>query len=428
MSVDTGSVTLPRRAQGSQDQRPAPARRSLPRWALVWGAVFVSSWGGNQFSPLLLMYENREHYTSLLVNAFLGVYVLGLAPALLVAGSLSDRHGRKRVTLVGLGTAIVGSGLLAFGPLGPEFLLIGRLFSGATVGIAMAVGNSWIKELSQAPFDPRADRAAGARRASLSFTLGSGVGALVAGLIAQWGPAPEVLPFLIHIAVAVPFFFVVARVPESRSEPALAQARAAGPWWRQLRIPAASHRRFVRVVMVSCPWIFAGAAIAYGYLPTLLRASTGSWGLVFATTATVVALGVSSAFQPFARRVHSATSARGLSVMVLVIAAGIGLVIVSDVEQSIWVGLAANAVIGFGMGIGLVSGLLEVQRIAGPDGLAGLTGLFYAVAYAGFLAPAVIAAVASLVPVTAILGVVVALALVSWVLVMVSFRKHLPVA
>jgi len=388
---------------------------------MIWGSVFAMSWGGNQFSPLLLMYEDRQHYAPVLVNAFLGVYVLGLAPALLVAGSLSDRHGRKPVLLGGLVTGVVGSSLLAFGGLGPEFLLIGRLFSGATVGVAMAVGNSWIKELSQAPHDPTADIAAGARRASLAFTLGSGVGALVAGLIAQWGPIPEVLPFVLHIAVTLPFFAIVLRAPETSVNGGLA-----GPWWRQLRIPSASHRRFVRVVAVAAPWIFVGAAVGYGYLPTQLRGATGQWGLVFATAATVVALGVSSAFQPLARRLHSPRSARGLTLMVILIALGLGLVIVSIALQSIWVGLAANAIIGFGMGVGLVSGLQEVQTIAGSRDLAGLTGVFYAVAYAGFLAPAVIAAVATRVPVEVILAVLVGLALTSLVLVTVSSSKHLP--
>lgn len=413
---DTGSLpavasSAPRRGRS----------RGLPSWALIWGAVFASSWGGNQFSPLLLMYEDRQHYSPVLVNAFLGVYVLGLAPALLVAGSLSDRHGRKPVLLAGLISAVVGSGLLAFGGLGPEFLLIGRLFSGATVGVAMAVGNSWIKELSQSPHDPAADRSAGARRASLAFTLGSGTGALVAGLIAQWGPVPEVLPFVIHILVTAPFFAIVLRAPETSRNGGLT-----GPWWRQLRIPAASHRRFVRVVVVSCPWIFVGAAVAYGYLPTQLRGATGSWGLVFATAATVLALGVSSAFQPFARRIHSSTSARGLGLMVLLIAAGLAMVVVAIRTQSIGLGLAANVVVGLGMGLGLVSGLQEVQSIAGSRDLAGLTGVFYAVAYAGFLAPAVIAAVAGFASVEAILLVLIGLALVSAVLVRVSSRRHLP--
>ncbi|MCU1528128.1 MAG: hypothetical protein JWP75_1891 [Frondihabitans sp.] len=388
---------------------------------MVFGTVFVCAWGGNQFSPLLLMYENRAHYSGVLVNAFLGVYVLGLAPALLIAGSLSDRHGRKPLMLAALAAAVVGSALLACGGVGPEFLLVGRLFSGAAVGVAMAVGTSWIKELSQAPFDDRADHAAGARRGSLAFTLGSGIGALIAGLIAQWGPAPEVLPFAVHILVTLPFFAVVLAIPETQVNGGLS-----GPWYRQLRIPAASHKRFIRVVAVSAPWIFVGAAIGYGYLPTQLRSATGPWGLVFATAATVVALGVSSLFQPLARRIHSVTTARGLATMVALIATGLAVVIVSIQLQSIWLGLLANAIIGVGMGIGLVSGLQEVQAIAGSRDLAGLTGVFYAVAYLGFLAPALIAAVSSFVPVVTILAVVIALALVSYLLVLVSSRKHLP--
>jgi hypothetical protein len=53
---------------------------------------------------------------------------------------------------------------------------------------------------------------------------------------------------------------------------------------------------------------------------------------------------------------------------------------------------AASALAGAGIGIALSSGLLEVQRIAGPADAAGLTGVFYAFAYAGFLAPTITAA------------------------------------
>ncbi|MDP4334477.1 MFS transporter [Curtobacterium sp. A7_M15] len=407
MSATTGSIAV-------------PSTRVLP-WVAVWGAVFVCSWGGNQFSPLLLMYEERAHYSSLLVNVFLGVYVLGLAPALLVAGSLSDRHGRRPLMLAGIASAVLGSGLLAFGPLGAGFLMAGRLFSGVTVGIAMAVGNSWVKELSQGRFDPSADAGSGARRASLAFTLGSASGALVAGLIAQWGPIPEVLPFLVHICVAVPFAVIVWRTPETSRSGGLP-----GPWWRQLAVPSAGHRRFTRVVLVAAPWIFGSAAIGYGYLPTKLAGATGTWGLVFATAATVVALGVSSAVQPFAGRVTSVLSARGLLSAVALMTAGIAVVVVAVQLQSVAVGLVANVVIGLGIGLALVSSLLEVQRIAGTRDLAGLTGVFYAAAYAGFLAPAVIAAVANVVAVPTILWVVVGLGALSWVAILVSSRKHIP--
>ena len=391
-------------------------------WAGACGAVFVCSWGGNQFSPLLLLYEERSHYSALMVNGFLGVYVLGLAPALLIAGSLSDTRGRRPVMLVGVAAAVAGSALLALGPYGAIFLIAGRLMSGVTVGIALAAGSSWIKELSQPPFDSAADVAAGARRSALAFSAGAALGALVAGLIAQWGPAPEVLPFVIHIAVTVPFAFVVLRTPETVT----AGAVSPGPWWRQLRVPSIGHRRFVRVVAVAAPWVFGGAALGYGYLPTLLRGATGSWGLVFATATSVVALGASSAIAPLAKRVHSAESARGLAVGLFVLAAGIAGCVLAIIAQSIWGGLAANVVIGVGLGITMVSGMLEVQAIAAPGDLAGLTGAFYTLAYTGFLAPAIISAIAGAVPVVTILWVVVALAVVCWALVVTASTRHLP--
>ncbi len=408
----------------TEDRSPSapqsPARRAVPHWMAIWGVVFVASWAGNQFSPLLVMYEDRQDYSSFLVNLLLGVYVLGLAPALLVAGPLSDRHGRKPLMLAGVGTAVLGSALLALGHFGPGFIAAGRLFSGFTIGIAMAVGNSWIKELSQAPHDLRAGLTAGARRASLAFTLGSAGGALVAGLLAQWGPIPDVLPFLVHIVVAVPFAVVVARTPETHAPD------TSSSLLRQLRIDSARHPRFLRVVLVAAPWIFGSAAIAYGYLPTRLRDATGDWGLVFATAATVIALGVSSAIQPIAKRVHSMTSARGLTAALVVMAAGIGLVWLAIDMQSVAVGVLSNVVVGAGIGIGLVSGLIEVQRIAGDKDLAGLTGVFYAAAYLGFLTPALISAIAGTVSLGIIFLVLTALAAACWAALAVSSRKHIP--
>jgi MFS family permease len=410
--VTAGAATLTR-ARSSSHPRA---------WAGACGAVFVCSWGGNQFSPLLLLYEERSHYSALMVNGFLGVYVLGLAPALRIAGSLSDTRGRRPVMLAGVAAAVAGSAMLALGPYGAVFLAAGRLLSGVTVGIALAAGSSWIKELSQPPFDSAADAAAGARRSALAFSAGAALGALVAGLIAQWGPAPEVLPFVIHIAVTVPFAFVILRTPETNAGGAVSP----GPWWRQLRVPSAGHRRFVRVVAVAAPWVFGSAALGYGYLPTLLRGATGSWGLVFATATSVVALGASSAITPIAKRVHSAKSARGLAVGLFLLVVGIAACVLAIIAQSVWAGLAANVVIGAGLGITMVSGMLEVQAIAAPGDLAGLTGTFYALAYTGFLAPAIISAIAGAVPVETILWVVVALAVTCWALVVTASTRHLP--
>ncbi|MDI5968741.1 MFS transporter [Streptomyces sp. SL13] len=397
----------------------APAGRPRPWWT-VFGAVFVSCWCGNQFTPLLVMYKERQHYDATTVNLFLGVYVLGLAPALLVAGALSDRYGRRPLMFAGLLASTAASATLAFGATGPGPIYAGRLLSGAAVGIAMAVGNSWLKEVSQAPWDVTAEAGTGARRASLAFTLGSGIGALVAGVLAQWGPWGEELPFVVHLAVSVPFLWLLPRVPETSA------GRLNGTPGVRFRLSAARHRRFAGVVAVAAPWLFAGAALAYGYLPVLLSPSTGRWGLPYATGLTVFTLGVAALVQPLAKRIDTASSARGLLVALAAVAAGLLLTAAAAATRSPALGVVTACVMGAGIGVGLVSGLLEVQRMAPPGDLARLTGVFYALAYLGFLTPAAMAALTPPFTTTALLLAVTALVAAAFLLVLRSHRRHLP--
>ncbi|XVU28688.1 MFS transporter [Actinoplanes sp. CA-054009] len=261
-------------------------------WTSVFAVLFFSTWAGNQFSPLLLLYQERQHYSTAAVNGFLGVYVLGLIPAFLVGGGLSDRYGRRPVMFAGVLAALATSLALAFGEAGPWMICLGRFLAGIAVGTATCVGTSWLKELSPEP-------GAGARRATVSFSLGSATGAVVAGLIAQWGPWPEQLPFLIHVVLAAPFAWLVLRTPETVT-----------PGAARFRIP--SPPRFTRVVAVAAPWVFAAAALGYGYLPVLLSATTGGLGIAYATLLTAVALGASALVQPWAKRLDTPFGARGL--------------------------------------------------------------------------------------------------------------------
>ncbi len=396
-----------------------PAHGGAP-WRAVFVVMFACSWCGNQFSPLLLMYKDVQHYSELTVNLFLGVYVLGLAPALLVAGALSDRYGRRPLMVAAVVSALLASATLALGEVGPAPIYVGRLLSGITVGIAMSVGTSWMKEVSSPTFEPGVDTAAGARRSSLAFTLGSAAGALVAGGIAQFTAFGELLPFAAHILLTLPCLWAVLRVPETVT------SGAAEPLRDRLRIPAAGHKRFRRVVVVAAPWIFASAALAYGYLPVLLGDRTGAWGLGYATLLTVVALGVASLVQPIAKRLHSVDSARGLVAALVTIAAGLVVLTASVAVRSLLLGLAAAVILGAGMGIALVSGLLEVQSIASPRDLAGLTGAFYAVAYAGFLVPTLLAALTPPLTTVGLFLALAALAALSVLMLLLTSTKHLP--
>ncbi len=146
-------------------------------WQGAFAALFVCSWAGNQFSPLLLLYKELHGYSSFTVNAFLGVYVLGLGPGLLLAGALSDRYGRRPLMMAATVFAVTTSLVLALGEFGAAAVYAGRLLAGITVGVAMAAGTSWLKELSEVPFDTRAS--AGAARDALRWLSRVGL---------QWAP------------------------------------------------------------------------------------------------------------------------------------------------------------------------------------------------------------------------------------------------
>jgi MFS family permease len=116
--------------------------------------------------------------------------------------------------------AVVGSVVLAFGSASVLWTCIGRLISGVSVALAMVVGTTWIKELSQYDANP----ATLARRASLTLTLGFGIGAGVSGTLAQWGPAPALLPYAVHVLLSLAALPLLLRrcwrSPRSRSVPA----------------------------------------------------------------------------------------------------------------------------------------------------------------------------------------------------------------
>jgi hypothetical protein len=242
----------------------------------------------------------------------------------------------------------------------------------------MAVGTSWVKELSQAPWDPQATAGAGAHRAALALSAGFGVGPLVAGVLAQWAPLPMELPYLVHIALTIAVVAAVVRLPETRP---------AGSSRSGLRVHL--PRRFRRVVVPMAPWVFGAPALSFAVQPAALGAGLAGAGLVYATLLTTVTLGAGVAVQSWARRISPVTGARiGLATLVvgLLVAAG------AAALGSPALAVAASAVLGASYGLCLVAGLLEVQRMAEPAQLAGLTAVYYTLTYVGFGLPVLLAA------------------------------------
>ena len=362
-------------------------RQRLRPWLAVGVGVFCIGWGGNQFTPLLIAYRQHSGYSRVDVDVLLGAYVIGLVPGLLLASALSDRYGRRRLMTVGMVGSAVGSAALATGDAwGFSALFGGRLLSGLAVGIAMAVGSAWIAELSNAPYDD-APPGAGARRASIFLSLGFGLGPLCAGLLAAFAPLRLVLPYAVHVTLCLLALPIVAwRATETRD------GKAGDCLLAALKVPAAGHRRFVHVVVPMAPWIFGSAGIAYAIVPALVANRVGSWALLYTTGLTVLTLGCGVLVQPIARRLDDQSTARAIVVSMVLMALGVFASVVTAITREPLIAVIVAMLLGSAYGIAIVSGLLEIQRIAGPDELAGISGVYYSLAYIGFLLPALLAA------------------------------------
>ena len=357
-------------------------RRTVPAWQLAAPALFAMAWGGNHFTPLLHMYESLGHYSVVMADLFLGFYVVGLIPGLLLAGALSDRYGRKPLTLGGVILGILASILLGLGFSSGIMLSLGRLLAGLSVGVAMAVGTAWLKELSSPPFDNRCGQTAGARRPALTLTIGFGLGAGVAGALAQWGPMPTLAPYIVHIVLSLLVIPRLLRTPET-----VPRYRAHRPFWQDLAVPLAGHHRFVRVIAPSAPWVFGAAGIAYAIMPKLVEDQLGNLNLAYATLLTVVTLGTGALVQPQVARINRITNGRALMVGMSVMLLGVGLSVATAIVLSPVLAFLTAVVLGAAYGVCIVAGLVEIQKISTSADLAGITGVYYSLTYVGFLLP-----------------------------------------
>lgn len=409
----------------SEASAPGASAAVGPRaWLAVAAVMFAVAWGGNEFTPLLVMYREVGHFSAVTVDALLAAYVLGIVPALLLGGPLSDRYGRRPLLLPAAPIALAGSLVLAAGESSAALLATGRVLCGVALGLVMAVGTTWVKvsdAAARASGVP--DGGSGARRAGLALTLGFLVGAGVAAVLAQWAPWPTHTAYLLHAALAVATGVWLLGVPETRVVP---DGGARGRLRDDLRVPAVAHRRFLRVVVPVAPWVFGCAGSAYAVLPGLVSASAGNAPIAFSGLMTVLGLGCGVGIQVLGRLIDTRHSARASVVAMSIVVVGMGFGAYASARLDLPTALVAAMVLGAGYGLALVAGLSEVQRIATPDDLAGLTAVYYSLTYIGFCVPVALAALSVRWTYAQMFLGGLVIAAVCLVIVATAWRAHLP--
>jgi MFS family permease len=345
---------------------PTGRRRFLPV-LIVCSAWFVLISGANLATPLYAVFAKHFGFSSLVLTTIFATYALVLVPALILFGRLSDRFGRRPVILAGLGVACVGLGLFAAAR-GPAWLYGARAAQGLAVGMISGAATAALVEL-----DPADDRRRAALFAGLAQAGGSGMGPLVAGVLAQWAPAPLRLSFLVGVGATVAAALTTLTLPE---DPAQERER-----WRlqRPRVPREVRSSFVRVSLTGGT-VWAALALYLSIVPSYAAELLGTHNLALLAAIAAVALVASTATQVLAQR-RRASQQLSQAAGLLALALGLlGLVLAAPLHSLAF--LVAGAVAaGAGHGVAVLDAQEELNDLAPPERRGEVTAAFIACIY-----------------------------------------------
>jgi predicted MFS family arabinose efflux permease len=332
-------------------------------------------------SPLYGLYRARDHFSLFMVTVAFAVYAVGVIVALLLAGHLSDLYGRRRLLLPAVCISIVSAVVFIAWKSLPG-LLMARFVNGISIGIVASTATAYLADL-HAIGRPRAT----ARKAQLTASAvnvgGLAVGALVAGLLAQWVAHPLTVPYVVFLAALVLGAVGVAVLPETR------EAATPLPRYRpqRLSVPPAERGRYFAAalstfVAFAANGLFAGLAGLFLAVTLHHRSLALAGGVVACMFGAAVAAQFLTVGWSLTRDLRA-----GMAAMVI----GIGLAVLAVWLHSPSLGLfiAGGVMIGAGSGAIFKGGVGTVMSISPPERIAeSLTGVFLA-AYVGISLPVV---------------------------------------
>jgi MFS family permease len=198
------------RAESSTSRR----RYGLGFWAVALTFLTLGAFTTVP-SPLYALYQARDGLSEFEVTLIYAAYAIGVIGALALAGHLSDWYGRRRLLIPAAGFTIASAFVFLTWQTLPG-LLLARVLSGISFGVASSTATAYLTEL-----DARHRPDASGTRAELTATTvnmgGLGVGALAAGLLAQWVGDPLTVPFVAFLFAACLAVVAVAVSPETRA-------------------------------------------------------------------------------------------------------------------------------------------------------------------------------------------------------------------
>ena len=349
-----------------QASRDRSAARSWPLVA-VWAAWSTLMAGANLATPLYAVYAERFGFSSLVLTAIFAAYAFVLIPALLLFGRLSDRFGRRPVMVAGLLVGCLGLALFAAARSTP-WLFAARVVQGLAVGLVSGPATAALVE-----YDAGGDTQRPALLAGLAQAGGGSLGAAIAGVLAQWAPAPRQLCFLVVLAATL----VAAAVTFTLPEPAEAGRERWRIQWP--RVPAEIRADFARVSLTAAT-VWGAVALCFSIVPTYAGHLLGTRNLALLGSIAAIALAASCATQILSQRLRLQLQ-RGQALGLGLLAVGLVALVLASPLHSLALLLAGAVSAGAGHGFGFLSAQDELNVIAPGERRGEVTSAFIGCIY-----------------------------------------------
>jgi predicted MFS family arabinose efflux permease len=342
--------------------------RAPAAFLVVGGSWLATMAGANLATPLYAVYEHRFGFSHAALTLVFATYALVLAAALLIFGQLSDRLGRRRVMVAGLLTAASGLALFAIAD-GIAWLFAARAVQGLAVGMLGGAASAALVEL-----DPRPEEHLAALVAALAQAGGSGAGPILAGMLAEWAPAPRVLCYVLVLAVTLAGAVAVLRIPEPGTV-------TAGRWRIQRpHVPAPMRVAFARWSITSAA-VWAICALFLSVVPSYAAELLDTDDLALLGSVAGLILASSCVAQLAARRVHAFARAQAAGLGLA--AAGLVALVAAFPLHSLACLIAAALLAGAGHGIAFLGAQSELNLAAPTASRGEVNAAFYTCTYLG---------------------------------------------
>lgn len=334
---------------------------------------------GTAPTPLWPIYQTRDHFGATTVTVAFAVMVVGAAASFRLLGHLSDRLGRRRIIVPALLVGILSAVVLASWPDLPG-LIVGRVLTGVAVGLMASTATAYLTDLYSEARPSEAGSAVPGLVATAANLGGLALGPLVAGALAQWGPAPVHTSYLVFGVLMVVLLALVLTSPETVDTELASQARPV--------------RFAVRPGQASA---FAAAA-AVGFFAFAVMGLFSSLGAIIVRGQ----LGITSYFvaglAPFTAFAASAVAQLALGKVArekvlwtgtVLFPVGLALTAVSLYHPMLWLTLIAAGLAGAGAGLLFKSAVTQAAIAADPASRAGVLAAFFVISYVGMGAPSI---------------------------------------